>query len=301
MRCKADPRELHARVRPGPAAVAAVPDLRREPAAGRPRDVVRAVPGVGQLPDRGGAAVEHRPPAAGDHRRLDRRQHRWARSPPSRAAGSTAAPSSARCSCRACRTSAWRSSCCSSSACSSACFPVGGAYSFGLSPEFSLAFFGDAITYFWLPFWSLVLVFIGGQAVGMRSMAIYELGSDYVNYGRGLGLRGQHHRPLHLPQRHAAADHRSGPGDQRHDRRRADHRAGLLLPRPRHPAVQRDRTERLSGDLVDRADHHPRGADRELRRRRRHTASSILGSGPHRAENADEIVQLHPSLLGRGR
>ena len=66
--------------------------------------------------------------------------------------------------------------------------PVGGAYSFGLSPEWSLAFFGDAITYFWLPFWSLVLIFIGGQAVGMRSMAIYELGSDYVNYGRGLGL-----------------------------------------------------------------------------------------------------------------
>jgi peptide/nickel transport system permease protein len=67
--------------------------------------------------------------------------------------------------------------------------PVGGAYSFGLTPEFSLAFFGDAITYYWLPFWSLVLVFIGGQAVGMRSMAIYELGADYVNYGRGLGLR----------------------------------------------------------------------------------------------------------------
>ena len=66
--------------------------------------------------------------------------------------------------------------------------PVGGAYSFGLSPEFSFTFFGDAITYFWLPFWSLVLIFIGGQAVGMRSMAIYELGSDYVNYGRGLGL-----------------------------------------------------------------------------------------------------------------
>jgi peptide/nickel transport system permease protein len=67
--------------------------------------------------------------------------------------------------------------------------PVGGAYSFGLSPEFSLAFFGDAITYWWLPFWSLVLVYIGGQAVGMRSMAVYELGSDYVNYNRGLGVR----------------------------------------------------------------------------------------------------------------
>jgi peptide/nickel transport system permease protein len=67
--------------------------------------------------------------------------------------------------------------------------PVGGAYSFGLTPEWSLAFFGDAITYFWLPFWSIVLVFIGGQAVGMRSMAIYELGSDYVNYNRGLGVK----------------------------------------------------------------------------------------------------------------
>lgn len=67
-------------------------------------------------------------------------------------------------------------------------FPVGGAYSFGFSPALSLEFLGDAVTYFWLPFWSLVLVFIGGQAVGMRSMAIYELGADYVNYGRGLGL-----------------------------------------------------------------------------------------------------------------
>jgi len=67
--------------------------------------------------------------------------------------------------------------------------PVGGAYSFGMTPEFSMTFFGDAITYFWLPFWSLVLVFIGGQAVGMRSMAVYELGSDYVNYNRGLGVR----------------------------------------------------------------------------------------------------------------
>ncbi|SDS99744.1 ABC transporter permease [Microlunatus soli] len=66
--------------------------------------------------------------------------------------------------------------------------PVGQAYTLGLVPEPTLAFFGDAITYWWLPFWSLVIVFIGGQAVGMRSMAIYELGSDYVNYGRGLGL-----------------------------------------------------------------------------------------------------------------
>jgi peptide/nickel transport system permease protein len=67
-------------------------------------------------------------------------------------------------------------------------FPVGGAYSLGLSPEWSWDFFSDALTYWWLPFASLVLINIGGQAVGMRSMAIYELGSDYVNYSRSLGI-----------------------------------------------------------------------------------------------------------------
>ena len=68
-------------------------------------------------------------------------------------------------------------------------FPVGGAYSLGLTPEFSLAFLWDAISYYWLPFLSLVVVFIGGQAVGMRSMAIYELGGDYVNYARAMGIK----------------------------------------------------------------------------------------------------------------
>jgi peptide/nickel transport system permease protein len=67
--------------------------------------------------------------------------------------------------------------------------PPGGAYSFGTTPELSVAFLADVLTHYWLPFLSLVIVFIGGQAVGMRSMAIYELGSDYVNYGRSLGLR----------------------------------------------------------------------------------------------------------------
>jgi peptide/nickel transport system permease protein len=67
-------------------------------------------------------------------------------------------------------------------------FPVGGAYSLGMSPEWSWDFFSDAMQYFWLPFLSLLLINIGGQAVGMRSMAIYELGSDYVNYSRGLGI-----------------------------------------------------------------------------------------------------------------
>jgi peptide/nickel transport system permease protein len=66
---------------------------------------------------------------------------------------------------------------------------VGGAYSLGLTPEFSVEFLWDAVSYYWLPFLSLVVVFIGGQAVGMRSMAIYELGGDYVNYARAMGIR----------------------------------------------------------------------------------------------------------------
>ena len=30
---------------------------------------------------------------------------------------------------------------------------------------------------------------IGGQAIGMRSMAIYELNADYVKYSRFLGIK----------------------------------------------------------------------------------------------------------------
>jgi len=67
-------------------------------------------------------------------------------------------------------------------------FPAGGGYSFSNTPELSTEFIFDAMGHYWLPFLSLVVVFVGGQAVGMRSMAIYELGADYVNYGRSLGI-----------------------------------------------------------------------------------------------------------------
>ncbi len=67
-------------------------------------------------------------------------------------------------------------------------FPASGGYSFASTPELTPEFLFDALGHYWLPFLSLVVVFIGGQAVGMRSMAIYELNSDYVNYGRSLGI-----------------------------------------------------------------------------------------------------------------
>jgi peptide/nickel transport system permease protein len=66
--------------------------------------------------------------------------------------------------------------------------PAGGGYSFSNTPELSSDFVLDALGHYWLPFLSLVVIFVGTQAVGMRSMAIYELNSDYVNYGRSLGI-----------------------------------------------------------------------------------------------------------------
>lgn len=66
--------------------------------------------------------------------------------------------------------------------------PAAGGYSFGTEPSFTWSFVTDAANHYWLPFASLVLIFIGGQAIGMRSMAIYELGADYVDFSRGLGI-----------------------------------------------------------------------------------------------------------------
>jgi peptide/nickel transport system permease protein len=40
-----------------------------------------------------------------------------------------------------------------------------------------------------LQFWSIVLILIGGQAIGMRSMAIYELNADYVKFSRFMGIK----------------------------------------------------------------------------------------------------------------
>lgn len=67
-------------------------------------------------------------------------------------------------------------------------FPTGGGWSFGLSPEWSAPFAVDAISHWFLPFLSLLLVFIGGQAIGMRSMAVYEVDADYVRFAESFGL-----------------------------------------------------------------------------------------------------------------
>jgi peptide/nickel transport system permease protein len=67
-------------------------------------------------------------------------------------------------------------------------FPTSGGYGFDLIPNWSWPFIWSMFVHYQLPFWSIVLVLIGGQAIGMRSMCIYELNADYVKYARFLGI-----------------------------------------------------------------------------------------------------------------
>ena len=68
-------------------------------------------------------------------------------------------------------------------------FPTSGGYGFDLLPSFTWSFIWSVIIHYQLPFWSIVLIAIGGQAIGMRSMAIYELNADYVKYSRFMGIK----------------------------------------------------------------------------------------------------------------
>jgi len=68
-------------------------------------------------------------------------------------------------------------------------FPTSLGYGYDMNPNMSLKFIGSVIYHYQLPFWSIVLITIGGQAIGMRSMSIYELNADYVKYSRFLGIK----------------------------------------------------------------------------------------------------------------
>ncbi len=68
-------------------------------------------------------------------------------------------------------------------------FPSSGGYGFDLIPSFTPKFVWSAIVHYQLPFWSIVLIAIGGQAIGMRSLSIYELNADYVKYSRFMGIK----------------------------------------------------------------------------------------------------------------
>jgi peptide/nickel transport system permease protein len=68
-------------------------------------------------------------------------------------------------------------------------FPTSGGYGYDLLPAFTWKFIWSVIVHYQLPFWSIVLIAIGGQAIGMRSMSIYELNADYVKFSRFMGIK----------------------------------------------------------------------------------------------------------------
>jgi peptide/nickel transport system permease protein len=68
-------------------------------------------------------------------------------------------------------------------------FPAVGGYDAGTVPEFSMDFIAGALDHYVMPFLSIFLIVVGGQAIGMRSMCIYELGTDYVKYAKLLGIK----------------------------------------------------------------------------------------------------------------
>jgi len=67
-------------------------------------------------------------------------------------------------------------------------FPLGGGYSRLMFPALTIPFVLDMLHHYVLPFFSIVIGAIGGWAIGMRAMVIYELGADYVSYADSLGL-----------------------------------------------------------------------------------------------------------------
>ena len=66
-------------------------------------------------------------------------------------------------------------------------FPISGAYSATMTPGFNLRFILDYLKHWALPFLSMFLVDLGGWAIGMRNMIIYERSSNYSKYMEALG------------------------------------------------------------------------------------------------------------------
>jgi peptide/nickel transport system permease protein len=66
-------------------------------------------------------------------------------------------------------------------------FPISGAYSATMNPGFNLKFIFDYLKHWVLPFLSMFLVELGGWAIGMRNMIIYERSSNYSKYMEALG------------------------------------------------------------------------------------------------------------------
>jgi peptide/nickel transport system permease protein len=67
-------------------------------------------------------------------------------------------------------------------------FPMRHAYDDTLTPTLSLAFIGSVITHLLLPALTIILVSLGGWALGMRNTMIGVLAEDYVTMAEAKGL-----------------------------------------------------------------------------------------------------------------
>jgi peptide/nickel transport system permease protein len=70
-------------------------------------------------------------------------------------------------------------------------FPLLGGYTAGTFPALTPAFLRDAIYHSVLPALSIILVSLGGWALGMRAMMITTRGEDFVTYADAKGLKGR--------------------------------------------------------------------------------------------------------------
>ena len=66
-------------------------------------------------------------------------------------------------------------------------FPIGFAYDVTARKQFTFYFITNLLYHWFLPFFTLFLVGLGGWAIGMRNMIIYELEADYSHYLEALG------------------------------------------------------------------------------------------------------------------
>jgi peptide/nickel transport system permease protein len=66
--------------------------------------------------------------------------------------------------------------------------PLGGNYTIGATPSFSLSFIGDVLEHAILPAISLTVVTAGLWVYSMRNNMITTIGEDYVKMGRAKGL-----------------------------------------------------------------------------------------------------------------
>ena len=68
-------------------------------------------------------------------------------------------------------------------------FPMYGGYTTGTIPSMTPAFVWDVIRHSMLPALSIILVSMGGWALGMRSLMIMTQGEDFVVFADAMGLR----------------------------------------------------------------------------------------------------------------